>query len=188
VAFGKPVLVELEVQDLARLLNKMGARISGIGTKQLVIDGVQKLHGADHELIPDRIEAGTYMAAAAITGGSVELRNMRCCDLDAVIDHMQRMNIRITRLPNGCRVEPDGTEFAVHEFKKAVGRRSARTFAPVEGGAIVGVEFRSELTAKQREILVAAYNFGYYAVPRKINSEQLAKKLGMYEAVTEGKQ
>jgi len=104
----KEAACEPEVQDLARLLNKMGAKITGIGTKELTIDGVEKLHGADHELIPDRVEAGTYMAAAAITGGSVELRNMRCSDLDAVMDHMQRMNVRITKLPDGCRVEPDG--------------------------------------------------------------------------------
>jgi len=114
----KEAACEPEIQDLALLLNKMGAKITGIGTKQLIIDGVERLHGADHELIPDRIEAGTYMAAAAITGGSVELRNMRCSDLDAVIDHMQRMNIRITKLPGGCRVEPDG-ELAPLNFATA---------------------------------------------------------------------
>lgn len=104
----KEAACEPEIQDLAHMLNRMGARISGIGTKQLVIEGVKELDGVEHSLIPDRIEAGTYMAAAAITGGSVELRYMRCDHLDAVIDHMQRMNIRITRLPDGCRVEADG--------------------------------------------------------------------------------
>jgi len=112
LADGRTVINEAacepEVQDLAILLNKMGAKISGIGAKQLVIDGVEKLHGADHDLIPDRIEAGTYLAAAAITGGSVVLRNMHCDHLDAVIDHMSRMNIRITKMADGCRVEPDG--------------------------------------------------------------------------------
>ncbi len=104
----KEAACEPEIQDLAHLLNRMGAKISGIGTRQLVIDGVDRLRGAEHELIPDRIEAGTYMAAAAITGGSVEIRNMRCDHLDTVIEHMLHMNVKITKLPNGCRVEPNG--------------------------------------------------------------------------------
>jgi UDP-N-acetylglucosamine 1-carboxyvinyltransferase len=114
----KEAACEPEVHDLAFLLNAMGAKISGIGTKQLVIDGVERLHGTEHDLIPDRIEAGTFLAAAAITGGSVVLQNMCWGHLDAVLDHMQRMNIRITKTADGCRVEPDG-ELAPLNFATA---------------------------------------------------------------------
>jgi len=67
---------EPEIVDLANFLNKMGARIRGAGTDVIRIDGVEKLHGAEHTVIPDRIEAGTFMLAAAITGGSVQIENM----------------------------------------------------------------------------------------------------------------
>ena len=122
LAEGRTVIIEAacepEIQDLAHLLNAMGAKISGIGTRQLIVDGVEQLHGANRDLIPDRIEAGTFMAAAAITGGSVELRNMRCDHLDAVVDHMRRMNIRIAETKNGCRVESDG-DFSPINFSTA---------------------------------------------------------------------
>src|SRR5881275_929049 len=62
---------EPEVEDLAKLLNKMGARIEGAGTSKIVIHGVPLLRGAEHKIIPDRIEAGTFLAAAAITGGQL---------------------------------------------------------------------------------------------------------------------
>jgi len=73
---------EPEIADLARLLTAMGARIRGAGTPRITIDGVESLSGADHTLIPDRIEAGTLMAAAAITRGDVTLTN---CPLDALV-------------------------------------------------------------------------------------------------------
>ena len=78
LADGRTVLVnaarEPEIADLARCLIAMGARIEGIGTDRLTIDGVERLHGAEHAIIPDRIETGTYACAAAITGGEVLLR------------------------------------------------------------------------------------------------------------------
>jgi len=67
---------EPEVQDLAKFLVAMGANVRGAGTHVIEIDGVEKLHGADHEVIPDRIEAGSLMIAAAITGGDVSIRNV----------------------------------------------------------------------------------------------------------------
>src|ERR1700681_2575713 len=65
---------EPEVVDLANFLNKMGAKIEGAGTRRLIVEGVKELHGAEHEVIPDRIEAGTFMVAAAISGTEVRLR------------------------------------------------------------------------------------------------------------------
>jgi len=76
---------EPEVVDLAGFLNAMGARVSGAGTDTLVIEGVERLHGCSYEVLPDRIEAGTYLVAGAITGGRVRARNARAAHLDAVL-------------------------------------------------------------------------------------------------------
>lgn len=79
---------EPEVVDLAQCLNAMGARISGAGTDVIRIHGVERLHGASHRIMPDRIETGTYLAAAAITGGEVRLTGTSAGYLDAVIDKL----------------------------------------------------------------------------------------------------
>ena len=67
---------EPEIDDLANFLNAMGAQVTGAGTDRIVIEGVKRLHGAIHDVIPDRIEAGTYMIAAAMTQGDIVLRNV----------------------------------------------------------------------------------------------------------------
>ncbi len=90
---------EPEIVDLARLLNAMGARITGAGSPRITIDGVPSLGGADHAVIPDRIEAGTLMCAAAITRGSVVLDN---CPLDAMLAVADRLEAA------GVRLEPTG--------------------------------------------------------------------------------
>jgi UDP-N-acetylglucosamine 1-carboxyvinyltransferase len=77
---------EPEVSDLANLLVSMGARIEGIGTERLVIQGVERLHGATHRVIPDRIEAGTFLCAVAAAGGDVTLRGVDAGLLDAVLE------------------------------------------------------------------------------------------------------
>ncbi|HET8552280.1 MAG TPA: UDP-N-acetylglucosamine 1-carboxyvinyltransferase, partial [Gammaproteobacteria bacterium] len=76
---------EPEVVDLANCLNQMGAKVRGAGTGTLTIEGVEKLHGTDYNVLPDRIETGTYLVAAALTGGHVRLRDTRPELLDAVI-------------------------------------------------------------------------------------------------------
>jgi UDP-N-acetylglucosamine 1-carboxyvinyltransferase len=86
---------EPEVADLAELLNKMGARITGVGTSTLRIEGVEKLGGAEHTIIPDRIETGTFIVAAALTGGQLELCNCRPDHLEAVIGKMRAAGVRI---------------------------------------------------------------------------------------------
>ncbi len=75
---------EPEIADLIEYLNKCGARINGSGTDTISIDGVQSLHGCEHTVIPDRIEAGTFMLAAAVTGGNICLKNVNCSHLSAV--------------------------------------------------------------------------------------------------------
>ena len=76
---------EPEVVDLARFLQRMGAKIAGAGTDTIRIEGVESLHGAEHTIMPDRIETGTYLVAVAMTGGKVRLKNTRANLLDAVI-------------------------------------------------------------------------------------------------------
>jgi UDP-N-acetylglucosamine 1-carboxyvinyltransferase len=90
---------EPEVTDLADLLNKMGARIQGAGTSTITIEGVRELGGAEHTIIPDRIEAGTFLAAAAITGGELEIVNCSPQHLTAVVDKIRETGVRIEQ-PN----------------------------------------------------------------------------------------
>ncbi len=80
---------EPEVVDLANFLNSMGAKIDGAGTRRIIIEGVKELHGAEHEVIPDRIEAGTYLAAGAIAGSEVTLKRVRPDHLQSVIKHLE---------------------------------------------------------------------------------------------------
>jgi len=86
---------EPEIEDLADLLNKMGARIRGAGTSTIEIDGVEALGGAEHTIIPDRIETGTFIVAAAITGGELEIRNCRPDHLVAVIEKLSEAGVEI---------------------------------------------------------------------------------------------
>ena len=103
----KGAACEPEVVDLAELLNKMGARIQGAGTPTVTIEGVSSLGSAEHTIIPDRIEAGTFIAAAAITGGTLDLVN--CCPehIASVIDKFAEAGIPIERLNQfSLRVRP----------------------------------------------------------------------------------
>lgn len=95
---------EPEIVDLANYLNRMGARIVGAGTETIRIEGVEVLHGATHAVIPDRIEAGTFMAAAAITGGNVHIENAIPEHLRPVISKLQEMNVVVKEEEHGLRV------------------------------------------------------------------------------------
>lgn len=86
---------EPEVSDLAACLNSMGARIEGAGTDRIVIDGVESVHGTHHRILPDRIETGTYLVAAAMTGGNVRLKNTRPELLDAVLSKLREAGAKI---------------------------------------------------------------------------------------------
>jgi UDP-N-acetylglucosamine 1-carboxyvinyltransferase len=93
---------EPEVQDLATLLNRMGARIDGAGSDRIVIQGVSRLRGAEHRIIPDRIETGTFLVAAAITGGRLMLTNSSDPgQLTAVTAKLEEVGVRIKKLPSG---------------------------------------------------------------------------------------
>lgn len=95
---------EPEIVDLANFLNKMGANIVGAGTETIRIKGVDKLHGAEHAVIPDRIEAGTFMVAAAITGGNVLIENAVSEHLRSVISKLEEMDVVVQEENNGLRV------------------------------------------------------------------------------------
>ena len=88
---------EPEVSDLAELLVKMGAKISGIGTDRLVIEGVTALHGASHAVIPDRIEAGTFLCAVAATGGEITIKSCRPDTLDAVLVKLNEAGLKMKK-------------------------------------------------------------------------------------------
>ncbi|MEM7576834.1 MAG: UDP-N-acetylglucosamine 1-carboxyvinyltransferase [Planctomycetota bacterium] len=89
---------EPEIEDLGRLLNAMGANIEGLGSPTLTIHGVDELHGAEHEVIPDRIEAGTYVIAAAISAGDVTLENYPTSMLGAFHDRLEEVGVTIDTL------------------------------------------------------------------------------------------
>ena len=95
---------EPEITDLANCLNKMGARITGIGSPRLIIEGVKQLQPVEFEVIPDRIEAGTFMAAAAITASELRLKNCRLDDMMAVIDRLRNIGVTVDAEGDGCVV------------------------------------------------------------------------------------
>ncbi|HVI20740.1 MAG TPA: UDP-N-acetylglucosamine 1-carboxyvinyltransferase, partial [Bacillus sp. (in: firmicutes)] len=98
------VAKEPEIVDLANFLNKMGAKVKGAGTGTIRIEGVDILFGADHTIIPDRIEAGTFMVAAAITGGNVLVQGAIPEHLTSLIAKMEEMGITILEEGDGVRV------------------------------------------------------------------------------------
>jgi UDP-N-acetylglucosamine 1-carboxyvinyltransferase len=99
---------EPEVVDLADFLNAMGARVAGAGSPTITITGVKELHGAEHDVIPDRIEAATYAIAAAVTNGQVTLKGARADHFRAVLDKLHDCGIRATRSGADITVSRNG--------------------------------------------------------------------------------
>jgi UDP-N-acetylglucosamine 1-carboxyvinyltransferase len=99
---------EPEIKDVADCLNKMGARISGAGTSQIVVEGVAKLNGARHRVLPDRIETGTYAMAVAMTGGDVMLENARADLLQSGLDVLAKAGLEYNETNRGLRVARNG--------------------------------------------------------------------------------
>jgi UDP-N-acetylglucosamine 1-carboxyvinyltransferase len=108
LAEGESVLInaarEPEITDLATCLTAMGAKIDGIGSDRLTVRGVARLHGARHTVIPDRIETGTYVMAAAATGGEVELAGARLEHIEAVARALETAGVSLTETAEGVRV------------------------------------------------------------------------------------
>ncbi|WP_034297865.1 UDP-N-acetylglucosamine 1-carboxyvinyltransferase [Herbaspirillum sp. RV1423] len=111
---------EPEVSDLAHLLVAMGAKIEGIGSDRLVIQGVDKLHGASHKVIADRIETGTFLCAVAAVGGDVTLKNTRSNFLDAALDKLREAGAILTSSDDWIRVQmarrPKAVSFRTTEY------------------------------------------------------------------------
>ena len=104
---------EPEVEELATVLNKMGARIQGAGSPMIIIEGVDELHGIEHAIMPDRIEAGTFAVAAAMTRGDVLLANARPEHLEAVIAKLRACGVTVSAEAGGIRVRGTGEINAV---------------------------------------------------------------------------
>ncbi|MFL2556003.1 MAG: UDP-N-acetylglucosamine 1-carboxyvinyltransferase [Gammaproteobacteria bacterium] len=112
LADGKTVIEnaarEPEVKDLANCLNKMGAKIKGAGTHRIEIEGVEALHGTEHEILPDRIETGTYLVAAAMTRGRMRLRNTNSVLLESVLTKLSEAGANIEVDKNAISIDMDG--------------------------------------------------------------------------------
>lgn len=108
LADGKTIIEncakEPEIVDLANFINKMGGKVVGAGTETIRIEGVEELQGAEHAIIPDRVEAGTFMVAAAITGGNIFIENAMSEHLRSVISKLQEMEVTILEEGEGIRV------------------------------------------------------------------------------------
>jgi UDP-N-acetylglucosamine 1-carboxyvinyltransferase len=117
LAKGRTVLEnaarEPEVEELALVLNKMGAKISGAGTAVVTIEGVDELHPIEHAIIPDRIEAGTFAVAAAITGGDVLLEGARPEHMEAIVAKLRAAGATVSAEAGGLRVRGSGELRAV---------------------------------------------------------------------------
>jgi len=129
---------EPEVTDLADYLNAMGARIQGAGTPRVVIDGVKELTGVEHRVVPDRIEAGTFMIAAAMTNGEVTINNCRPDHMMAVVDKLQEI---------GVIIEPDDGGVVVS---------SSRRLTPVDVTTQPYPGFPTDLQAQLMALLCLA--------------------------------
>jgi UDP-N-acetylglucosamine 1-carboxyvinyltransferase len=104
---------EPEIADLAELLNKMGAKVRGAGTDVVTVEGVDGLHGAIHDVLPDRIEAGTFLIAAMATGGDITVRGARAQDLPNVLEKFEEMGATVESDIHGIRIAaPDGLDAA----------------------------------------------------------------------------
>lgn len=101
------VAEEPEIIDLANFLNKMGARIKGAGTDNIKIEGVSEMKSANHEVIPDRIEAGTFMLAAAITRGDVLVKNVLIDHLKPLVAKLRECGVTVEQIGDGIRVKAD---------------------------------------------------------------------------------
>jgi UDP-N-acetylglucosamine 1-carboxyvinyltransferase len=132
---------EPEIVDVTDCLNKMGARISGAGTKQIVIEGAAKLNGARHTVLPDRIETGTYAMATAMAGGDVLLQNARPELLQAALDVLTRSGVAVTPTNLGIRIARNG---------------AGNGLAPVDVATAPFPEFPTDLQAQLMALMTRA--------------------------------
>src|SRR3712207_6530101 len=99
---------EPEVCDLADFLNKMGAKIEGAGTRRLIIEGVKELHGVEHDIIPDRIETGTFLVAGAICGNGVTVTRADPKHVESVTNALTEAGYKVETTKDSITVSPNG--------------------------------------------------------------------------------
>jgi UDP-N-acetylglucosamine 1-carboxyvinyltransferase len=153
---------EPEVEDLADFLNGMGAKISGAGTPRIIIEGVRGLRGVEHTVIPDRIEAGTFLVAAAITNGDVTVRNVRFDHMLAVVDKLREVGVHVEAVngaPRPAALGAAGRGTAAHVS-------SARRLEPADVTTQPYPGFPTDLQAQIMTLLCLAD--GNSAVTEKI--------------------
>jgi len=130
--------IEPEITALALFLMKMGARIDGIGTTRLEIEGVDALHPVDETMIPDRIEAGTFLAAAAVTGGTVKLENCKPTHLTSILAKLEEA---------GARIDVGDTWIRI---------KAPRTLKPVDATTAVYPGFPTDMQAQWMTLMTVA--------------------------------
>lgn len=108
---------EPEITDLAGFLNSMGARITGAGTGVIRIEGVKELHGVEYTIMPDRIAGATYLAAAAITGGSIMVRGARYYDMSAMLHVLKDMGAQLSIYPDGIYIKRSNPLKSIHTLR-----------------------------------------------------------------------
>jgi UDP-N-acetylglucosamine 1-carboxyvinyltransferase len=151
---------EPEIEDVGRLLIAMGARIRGLGSPRLVIEGVETLHGAEHDVLPDRIEAGTYLMAAAITHGDVVLEQFPIDTLGAALDRLREIGITVERFKSekprdGHPSALSGPSSALSDYP-AVRVATARRLSPVQVVTQPHPGFPTDLQAQIMALLTLA--------------------------------
>jgi UDP-N-acetylglucosamine 1-carboxyvinyltransferase len=184
---------EPEIEDLAALLVAMGATVEGAGTPTIRIRGVEKLGGAEHTVIPDRIETGTFIGACAIAGGDIEVRNCQPAHLRPVIEKLRETGIRIEEGPNNMRVRAPSTitetifenrYMHVGELQRmganirVDGRKAVVTgHTPLSGAQVMATDLRASaclllaaLAARGETLVDRIYHLdrGYYRIDEKL--------------------
>ena len=160
LAEGETILenaaLEPEIPDLAELLMKMGAKIEGAGTPTIRVQGVEKLHGATHAVIPDRIEAGTFLVAGAITGGELLLTNCEPAHLGAVIEKLRECGVEINCEGNGTvRVRAAKKLVAADIDDRGISRLRHGHAGAVHGAGDAGA--RASRTSAKRSSRIASF-------------------------------
>ena len=130
--------MEPEITDLATFLHAMGAQIEGAGTDTILVDGVARLHGADHRVVADRIEAGTYMIAAAITGGQLLVKNM-------VPEHLQVLMTKMSQAGIGIKAQESSVQVT-----------APKSWAPIHADTAVYPGFPTDLQAQWMALMTLA--------------------------------
>lgn len=143
---------EPEVADLGDMLNAMGAQVSGAGTPRITIEGVDQLHGVEHTVIPDRIEAGTYIMAVAITNGDVTIENCPTDALTAVLDRLNQIGVEL----EAADAPPPGVSDGDSGMRQTVRVATRRRLAPVQVVTQPHPGFPTDLQAQIMALLCLA--------------------------------